>query len=351
MACSIVALAACALSAVAQPPVIDVVIDLPGLSLPRITRINRTVTDGAHLLAEWFPPAPRILRVSEAQVRPRWLELARGASLEHAILREFAGQIWIGEGAPDAFRTALAEYSAAMAIHQTLPGGHVHVERFFNGAIPYPVRQVSLTPRGSEVRPRLRYFGPADTLDPAVDAWLRFLATLERYLGWPALQQALAALRSGGDITPPRLHALLTEQTGRELEWLFSTFDRKVRVDYAVVAFSSAASASGRFETTVRVERRGDGPAHSLPVLVRFADGSEIRDRVDGRDQETVLRYDSVAPARLASVDPDAFLMLDADRTNNTRTIEAPADDIGLRLAFNWMSWLQDAMLACTALI
>ena len=25
--------------------------------------------------------------------------------------------------------------------------------------------------------------------------------------------------------------------------------------------------------------------------------------------------------------------------------------EIGIRLAFNWMSWLQDAMLACTALI
>jgi hypothetical protein len=278
------------------------------------------------------------------------------------VLRDIAMQLWT-EGASDPFRSAIAEYSAAMAIHRSLANEHVHVERFFDDAIPYAVRQVALTPRGSDLRPRLRYFGPERLVDPDMDRWLRSLATAERYLGWPALQLALAELRTGGTITSARLQAVLGAQTGRDLEWLFAMFDRRERLDYAVVEFSSVPSAGNRFETTVKVARlgpgvmagtnqpRADGPAHSLPVMIRFEDGSETRDWIDGRDQQTILRYDSVAPARLASVDPDALLMLDADRANNTRTIGTTRDEGGLRLAFNWMSWLQDAMLACTAVI
>jgi hypothetical protein len=53
----------------------------------------------------------------------------------------------------------------------------------------------------------------------------------------------------------------------------------------------------------------------------------------------------------LASVDPYAVLVFDANRENNTRVLQPRVNRIGIRIALNWMVWLQDALLAYTALL
>jgi hypothetical protein len=346
----IIALAACGVRALAQSPPIDVPIQLRGYSDRRLETIRAAVHDGASLLTEWFPPAPPGFAATTDQLHSRWFESARGAEAEHDLIRAFARAQW---GAGDPFRSALAEYSAAMAIHKVLGAAHVHVEHFFSNTVSYPVRQLPLTPRGSEQRPRLRYFGPRRELQPDVDRWLRSLATLERELGWPALQQAMAALRDG-PVTPQRLRQLLSEQTGLDLDALFITLDQD-DVDYAIGAMTSEPMPDGGFATSVTVERRRAGmlagSAKLLPVLVRFDNGDEIRESIDGRDAAVTLQYRSPARASLAAVDPAASLIIDRDRMNNTRAIDPPIQRAGVRLAFNWMTWLQDAMLACTAVL
>jgi hypothetical protein len=186
-------------------------------------------------------------------------------------------------------------------------------------------------------------------------------------VGWPALQATLRAFveRSAGR-TPALqdLTAVLSEQRGADMTWFFDQAVRvDGRIDYAVVNLASVQAASAGWETTVDVRRLGEATfdgtsvpraaasARSLPVMVRFADGSEITEWIDGRDREWRFEYSSASPAVLASVDPDAILLIDADRTNNTRTLDPPLHIVGLRLAFNWLAWLQDAMLACTAVV
>jgi hypothetical protein len=44
-------------------------------------------------------------------------------------------------------------------------------------------------------------------------------------------------------------------------------------------------------------------------------------------------------------------LVIDTNRENNTRGMINWTNRIGLRLALNWMTWLQDAMLASTAIL
>jgi hypothetical protein len=88
-----------------------------------------------------------------------------------------------------------------------------------------------------------------------------------------------------------------------------------------------------------------------MPVRVGFDDGSELTEWIDGRDREWRFEYTSASPAVLAAVDPDAILLIDADRTNNTRTLNQPLHTLGVRLAINWLTWLQDAMLTCTAVL
>jgi hypothetical protein len=72
---------------------------------------------------------------------------------------------------------------------------------------------------------------------------------------------------------------------------------------------------------------------------------------VDGRDERTELVFDSHSRAVSASLDPDEWVLIDADPANNGRLLDAPRTDrTGLRLVMNWVIWLQHAMLTYTAI-
>ena len=60
-----------------------------------------------------------------------------------------------------------------------------------------------------------------------------------------------------------------------------------------------------------------------VEVLVRFSDGSTARERWDGRDRWKLFTYDRPAAAVSAEVDPNQVLVLDVNRTNNSRTLDA----------------------------
>ena len=52
-----------------------------------------------------------------------------------------------------------------------------------------------------------------------------------------------------------------------------------------------------------------------------------------------------------AAIDPDVMLLLDVNRANNGIVHDARTAPLGVRLALNWMAWLQNAMLSYTALL
>jgi len=45
------------------------------------------------------------------------------------------------------------------------------------------------------------------------------------------------------------------------------------------------------------------------------------------------------------------MLLLDVDRANNAIVHDTRTSPLGIRLALNWMAWLQNAMLSYTALL
>jgi hypothetical protein len=276
------------------------------------------------------------------------------------------------------FAEGLANYFATRAVHETFEGRYHLTLRYFGGYVPHSLRAVVMSPDPLDPRPRVTRL--PEVVEPADAPWrlahggdldrahrvAMALHTLERLIGWPEFQAALnvfVARHNGRHPAIQDFAAVVTEQRGSDVTWFFDQAMRMdARFDYAVVNLTSVPAAAG-FQTTVDVRRLGDATfdgtsrpratssARSLPVLVRFADGSEIIEWIDGRDREWRFEYSSASPALLASVDPDLILLLDADRTNNTRTVNPPMHAVGLRLAFNWLSWLQDAMLACTAVV
>ena len=89
------------------------------------------------------------------------------------------------------------------------------------------------------------------------------------------------------------------------MEWFVRDLVRSSNpIDYAVGEFHSVES-EGKFRTAITVDRRGtgvfagtdharsEGPARSFQVLARFADLSEGRAFVDGRDERTEVVFDS----------------------------------------------------------
>lgn len=332
-----------------------------------------------------------------AAIATRWLARERDVSLERSVIAAVARMYWLdlpptSEGAP--FREGLVLYTGTRGIHEALENRNFAGARLFGGVVPVVVRSVSQSPSPWDPRPRVTRFAEVD--EPPVAPWRAAsaapggeaarvslaLQTLERYIGWPALQQALDAYRgrlAAGD-SGATLEAVVSEQRGQSMKWFFDEVRQPGKVfDYAIgsvatvsLAGSAEPGAAGtesggpaRFLTEITLRRRGTaifagtgaardalpGSARSLPVLVRFADGSAEREWLDGRLEEQRFSYTSAAPAALVSVDPDAFLLLDVDRANNTRVMRPRFHRIGARLAITWMVWLQDVMMSCTALL
>jgi hypothetical protein len=61
-----------------------------------------------------------------------------------------------------------------------------------------------------------------------------------------------------------------------------------------------------------------------VDVLMRFSDGSEMRDRWDGMDRTWEFRHTGSHPIQEAVVDPDGKLLVDINVLNNSRTTQPP---------------------------
>ena len=338
-------------------------------------RVADTVTSAEGLFAEWYGPLPHP-KSGEIVVTSRWLAPDSDRSLERSLISDLAQQYWLGrEGWPVSTQwlaEGLALYSAVRGIHETLEGRHPVSFRYFGGFIPFALRATEWSPYPLGPRPRVHPLDDGHQPDGDGKAQRAALAlhTLERYLGWPAFQQVLEALQTqpAADRDPvAHLNAIVSGQRGRDMTWFFNEAFRFDAVfDYGIEAFTSEPDAGEppAYVTTVSLRRYGDGifagtseppsspyaSGRSLPVLIRFEDGTEVRDWWDGRQAAAELRYVSASRGVVASVDPDVFLVLDADRTNNTRTLQRHVDPIGVRMALRWILWLQDAMVTYSGL-
>ncbi len=369
-----------------------------------VARLNDTARRTLRVLVEWLGPLQRLRAAGLAgdgltdltvvdlpwgvgtpgasyanvvETRMRLLAPARDLTAERSLIAALTRQFWLtGDDGDPSFREGLVLYIALRGIHTVLEGRNIAAPRFLGGFAPAPIRSLVLSPSLGGPRPLLGEFD--EVLNPPDAPW-RFapagdgtparrtvaaLRTLERIVGWPAMQQALAALRATGrPLTPESFVAVLAGQRGVSMEWFARDLVRSGNpIDYAVGEFHSVES-EGKFRTAITVERRGtgvfagtdharsEGPARSFQVLARFADLSEGRAFVDGRDERTELVFDSHSRAVSASLDPDEWVLIDADPANNGRLLDAPRTDrTGLRLVMNWVIWLQHAMLTYTAI-
>jgi hypothetical protein len=366
-------------------------------------RIVETTKDVVARLVAWFGPlpAPQLTIVdapwhrAPADALPgvvvissRWLQPPRDAALEWQLAAGLARLPWVPFKAcsdeEQAFVDGLTRYTAVRALHETLEARYilhdvrpVFIERYFGGHIPYGVRSLVVSRRPWDRRApgfRLDEFDASPQgVDPSdrtprsrSDTTAAALLSLERLIGWPALQQALATLVSRFQRQTPRapdLVAIVDEQRGGKLPALLvSGLTGAVVVDYAVEALTSEpGSERGTYRTAVRVVRSGTAaPEHNamdessasfVALTVRFANGDQVSEWLAEQETDRTFEYDSRSRAVQASVDPDAVVLFDPDRGNNTRSLTPRLPAAGFRHLLNWLVWLQDLALTGSALV
>ncbi len=197
-----------------------------------------------------------------------------------------------------------------------------------------------------------------------------WLATLENFLGWDTLQEILSTFFERwkfGHPSPEDFIAVAEEVADQDMGWFFEqVYWRAEEFDYAIesvtskptavegmveregeleyvegVANEDSDSPGGLYRTEVVVRRNGGG-VFPVDVLLVFEDGEEIRDSWDGRYRW--IKFIEERPAKLsyAVVDPDFILLLDTNRTNNSRLRESQATLPTVKWTTRWTLWLQD---------
>jgi hypothetical protein len=345
------------------------------------TRVVNITHAALTLMSDWFgPPFRSSLNVAGGFALPgrplrwppgagvvsvplHWLTPTRDQRTERELIDGIAREYWVSSRAPSPFEHALIAYVTARASHQLLEGSNFATPTFFGGFVPFPLRSVLLSPPVADPRPRAWGFDdPSLDLKGELRRDIRALQVIERYVGWPTMLEALSRLRTAERRDAETLAATLSEVRGTDMRPLIMECLRPDAVfDYSLHSLHSQPGSAGLVETTLTISRNGSGMfavgtedgdrEAAMPVVVRFADGSEVRDFFDGSAPSATLIYSARTAAVSAAIDPGVMLLLDVDRENNAIVHDAGTAPLGVRLALHWMTWLQNAMLSYTALL
>jgi hypothetical protein len=306
-----------------------------------LDRYAAAARDALAQYTDWFGPFPHALvtiasaaaRTARAResivVRPVPQPLARTA-IARQVSAALARRYWRGESRDDA---RLLEGVALFAADRVLPR-ESQARAEDNRRL---TRQARL--RSSRVERE----APAEVEVRTA----RALLTLERHLGWAALQPALLALRSrtrAAEVTASDLIRILEELTARDLGWARGLFDPRQVYDHAVDDVRVERIGESRYRSTVVLRRLGEGSVGPLTLRVRFADGQQRDDVWDARQRAGEMIYESASPLVEAILDPDAALAVETARENNHRSID---EDAGLLR--RWARRLQPRLPAVSA--
>jgi hypothetical protein len=235
-------------------------------------------------------------------------------------------------------------------------------QRYFGGFIPWTFTELPLSREVSgdrmpgyrkwarqdvQASPTFRYW-PGSAGAITYNKTALWLHTLERHLGWPALQRILSTYFRRYAFKHPKpadFFAVANEAGGQDLTWYFDQVYRGSQTfDYGVDAFRSDMEQPGSYHTVVVARRYSDG-VFPVKVRVTFEDSEPVEWPWDGRDRWKLFEVTRPSKARTAEVDPGRVLLLDVNRTNNTALLSPQADVAARKWSLAWLVWLQDQLL------
>ena len=315
----------------------------------------------------------------------RWLAPRAVADPEDVTVHEAGHQFWYGVVATNEFEHAwmdegLNTFSTARTLDQFF-GPQYYSKRYFGGFVPWVFDDVPRS-RATDGNYLSGYRDSGEADPQSAPSWrywpetagaityfktALWLNTLERMLGWDTLQQILSTYYKRYAFKHPEpkdFFAVANEVSKTDLTWFFDQVYRSSsHFDYAVDLFTSeqvsdrgifgdankrtfsADERSGdAYRTRVVARRVGDGV---FPVTVRvvFENNQEARWQWDGRDRWKMFEVDRPVRAVTAQVDPERVLLLDANYTNNSRSLAPKTNAAARKWSLAWLIWLQDHLL------
>ena len=314
-----------------------------------------------------------------------WLAPRAVADPEDVTVHEAGHQFWYGVVATNEFEHAwmdegLNTFSTARTLDQFF-GPQSYSKRYFGGFVPWVFDDVPRS-RATDGNYLSGYRDSGEADPQSAPSWrywpetseaityfktALWLNTLERMLGWDTLQQILSTYYKRYAFKHPEpkdFFAVANEVSKTDLTWFFDQVYRSSsHYDYAVDLFTSeqvsdrgifgdankrtfsADERSGdAYRTRVVARRVGDGV---FPVTVRvvFENHLEARWQWDGRDRWKMFEVDRPVRAVTAQVDPERVLLLDANYTNNSRSLAPRTNAAARKWSLAWLIWLQDHLL------
>jgi hypothetical protein len=297
--------------------------------------------------------------------RANWLSPASVATPDLTITHETGHQWWYGVVATNEFENGWMDegfntWATARVIEETRRSNLMAV-RTFGGFIPYALnvplsrevdgnRMPAYRPDAksdAQTTPTFRYWPrSANAITYAKTAlWMH---TLERHLGWPTMQKVMATYFDRWKFRHPRpqdFFQVVNEVSGQDLT---SFFDQVVRTsntfDYAVQELKQEPLSQGRTRAVVVAQRLGEA-TFPVDVVTTFADGQQATEHWDGKDRRVIYAYERPARVTRVEIDPGQVLLLDINRTNNSRTTQPRAAEAARKWSLAWMVWLQELMI------
>ena len=319
--------------------------------------------------------------------RVPWWTTVMSMAPELATARGVSRRCWTkafdASGLPPWFVDGLAEFTARRAVVPIFeglanpPGYAILEQRYFGGFVPRVVRIRLMAETDGAPVSAYRAHAAVDVAPQSPSAadsealagkTVLALGTLERWVGRPVFDAIVAEFVRASKGRAPRLadfERVASDVSGQELSWFFDQAFRASRAfDYGVEGLASEPDASGAFVTTVTARRYGEARftgasgtrtggfdnGRGITLRVTFADGQRRTDWWDGRDERRAFRYQSPARAVSATIDPDRVLLLDLDRTNNSRTLAPKQGAAATRWASLYLLWLEHLLLSYASL-
>jgi hypothetical protein len=347
-------------------------------------RVTAAANESMARYTEWLGPLPAD-RMTLPDLDLPWWPDPQSMDVESQVAFGLARQWWsrwLGDPRTAPIANGLAWYLQSRVV-EGLYNVNFHVRghsgdgvRYFGGAVPRPFPLLSLDRwsaglgRGEFVSAGTSWPNPSRRLPSDFDATVArgalAFGTIERLVGWPALQGALRALagRSAGEVMDRNdIASGLGAALGQDLSWfLDAAFDPAQSFDYAIrsVTTSMGSCASGPcHRTEVVVSRDGTATFSGAPaeaaayesgdameLQVGFADGQVVSARWDGRSTTKAFTFEGPAPFAFARLDPDRVVLLDRNYLDNQYGVAHRADVPMVKWIARWLVWLQDASLS-----
>jgi hypothetical protein len=300
----------------------------------------------------------------------RWLAPPGVVTPEAVTVHEAGHQWWYGMVGNNEFEDAwldegLNQFSTARAI-AAAHSPHFYEQRYFGGFIPYVFTDIvlsrevddngwsgytSVATRDAQSTPSFGYF-PTSAGGITYAKTALWLNTMERWLGWPLLQRIMSTYFTRWKFAHPTPHDffdIATSVAGRDLAWFFDQVYRSSDAfDYGIDDLSSVEEGNQQ-RTTVVVRRYGEA-VFPIDIRVTFENGERVTEHWDGRDRWKSYVYMRDAAARSAEADPERILLLDINRTNNSRSLAPQAQRAAAKWSSTWLVWLQDCLLTWASL-